>query len=209
VDVPAPDPVVAADPVGAVVETALTAHGLGTATYDAGRRYRYRLSRLWEPALSRCCFVMLNPSTADAATPDPTLRRCVRFARAWGHGAVELVNVCALRSTDPTTLRDADDPVGPDNDRALLAATRAADVVVAGWGACAAAGDRADVVRRLLGDAGTQLSALRLTRDGAPGHPLYVRSDAVPVPYARPARLCTARLRPPRRCRSRLEDFEA
>lgn len=178
-----PDPVIAADPVGNLLEAAPTAHGLGTATYDGDRGYRYRLSRLWDPALPRCCFVMLNPSTATATVLDPTVRRCVSFARAWGFGAVEVVNIYALRATDPEVLRRVADPVGAGNDRALLAAARAADAVIAAWGAHVSARDRTGVVRRLLDEAGIGLTALRLTRDGAPGHPLYVRSGTVPLPY--------------------------
>lgn len=174
------DPVLRRRPIGEVIETGVSAAGLGTATYDAGRRYRYRLSRVWDPTRPRCCFVMLNPSTADALRLDPTLRRCVGFARGWACGAVEVVNVFAYRATDPAELRRAEVPVGPGNDEAILAAAGSADLVVAAWGAAAALGGRAEVVRRRLAAAGIELSALRLTRDGAPGHPLYVPAGVMP-----------------------------
>lgn len=164
-----------------VVETEISADGLGSAAYDHTHRYRYHLSRVWEPTLPRCCFVMLNPSTADALRLDPTIRRCVAYARAWGCGALDVVNVFALRATDPAQLRRVADPVGPENDEALLAAARPADLVIAAWGTAASLGGRAEAVRQLLTAAGIELSVLRLTKSGAPGHPLYLPSDARPV----------------------------
>lgn len=48
--------------------------------------YRYRLWRIWDDDLAPTAFVMLNPSTADAMQDDPTIRRCMSFARSWGAG---------------------------------------------------------------------------------------------------------------------------
>ncbi|MGH3977119.1 MAG: DUF1643 domain-containing protein, partial [Pseudonocardiaceae bacterium] len=102
-------------------------------------RYRYQLTRTWDPGQQRATFIMLNPSTADAADDDPTIRRCTSYARSWGLGGLMVVNLYAYRATDPADLWKVDDPVGPDNDdhlRAVLAA--ATDVgapVVAAWGA--------------------------------------------------------------------------
>lgn len=180
---PDPDPVVAAQPVGNRVEVADGSEGRATATFDDAGAYRFRLSRVWDPGGTRCLFAMLNPSTADAFTLDPTVRRCVRFARSWGFGALEVVNLFALRSTDPAGLRDVADPVGPGNDDAIVAAARAADIVVAAWGVHAVLGGRADAVRALLADAGVELHYLRLTKDGHPGHPLYVPAATPPTPW--------------------------
>lgn len=168
---------VVADPVGSVVETADGAHGLATATFDGPRRYRFRLSRVWDPDGPRVNFVMLNPSTADAFALDPTVRRCVGFAKRWGAGALEVTNCFALRSTDPTGLREPGDPVGAGNDTAIVAAATAADVVVAAWGVHAALGGRGEQVRKLLVSSNVELRCLRLTKDGHPGHPLYVPAD--------------------------------
>lgn len=181
VPAPAPDPVIAADPVGSEIDTEHGTWGLATATFDRSRAYRFRLSRVWDASLPRVNFVMLNPSTADAFTLDPTVRRCVGFARAWGAGALEVTNCFALRSTDPAGLKRVDDPVGPGNDAAIVAAARAAGVVVAGWGVHAELGGRGAVVRALLADAGVALHHLRLTKAGHPGHPLYLPAAVTPV----------------------------
>lgn len=162
-----------------VVETADGPQGLATATYDEAGQYRFRLSRVWDLTLPRCLFVMLNPSTASAHVLDPTVTRCHRFARDWGHGSFEVVNIFAHRSTDPRALHIVTDPVGPGNDDAILAAA-AADLVVAAWNVHGALHDRGPAVRALLTDTGHTLHHLRLTSRGHPGHPLYVARSARP-----------------------------
>ena len=141
--------------------------------------YRYRLWRVWEPDAPRIVFVLLNPSTADATRDDPTLRRCLGFARRWGFGSLEVVNLFALRSPSPAALRAAADPVGPENDRWLTEAVERADAVAAGWGNHGPLLGRAEAVRARLPD-GTL--CLGVTASGQPRHPLYVAGDCDPSP---------------------------
>ncbi|MGV8845820.1 MAG: DUF1643 domain-containing protein [Propionicimonas sp.] len=178
---PAPDPVVARHPVGVLVQTAAGPEGLATATFDVTQQYRYRLSRVWDPSGPRCVFAMLNPSTATALTLDATVSRCVRFAKAWSYGALEVVNVFAYRATNPKDMAAQDDPIGPGNDEALLAAGKAGDLVVAAWGVHAELDGRGEVVRRLFDQAGLPLHYLRLTKAGHPGHPLYIPAATRPT----------------------------
>lgn len=180
---PDPDPVIAACPVGAEVDVEQGPWGLATATFDRTRRYRYRLSRVWDPRGLRVNFLMLNPSTADAFKLDPTVRRCIGFAEAWSAGSLEVSNAYAVRSTDPRGLRLVSDPVGPGNDEAIVAAARAADLVVVAWGVHATYLDRETEVLRLLADAGVDPHVLRVTKGGHPGHPLYVPGDVAPSPW--------------------------
>jgi hypothetical protein len=63
---------------------------------------------------------MLNPSTATEVQNDPTVERCERRARALGFGAFRVLNIFAWRATDPRDMRAAADPVGPENDAAIL-----------------------------------------------------------------------------------------
>ena len=85
-----------------------------SAIFSGDRRYRYLLIRRVGTSQSRVLFIMLNPSAADEVRDDPTIRRCIGFARDWGFGLLEVVNLFALMSTNPKTLLDAEDPVGPD-----------------------------------------------------------------------------------------------
>src|SRR5689334_19453129 len=85
------------------------------AVISACGRYRYVLTRQVGPGSRRATFVMLNPSTADATNDDPTIRRCIGFAREWGCGRLVVLNLFAFRATDPADLKRAIDPVGPEN----------------------------------------------------------------------------------------------
>ena len=140
------------------------------ATFDRRRRYRYRLWREWEPSRPRVLWIMLNPSTADEATLDPTIRRCVGFAKAWGFGGIDVVNLYAWRATDPRRLRAAKDPVGPANDEAIAVAVQKAPVVVAAWGNHPMARARGRAIRLLAARLDKPLWCLGLTGAGEPRH---------------------------------------
>lgn len=138
-------------------------------------RYRYTLTREWDDSLSKLVFVMLNPSTADAELDDPTIRRCIGFAKREGFGGLRVVNLYAYRATDPRELKRCIDPVGPDNDMYLTMVFADAPVVVAAWGVNADS-YRVRQVRKMLGD--TPILCLGATKAGHPQHPLYIAGNA-------------------------------
>lgn len=143
------------------------------AVIDSTGRYRYLLSRVWEESAGTVAFVMLNPSTADATTDDPTVRRCIGFARSWGFGGLLVANLFALRSTDPSELLRVPDPVGPANDDYLLGLRARVSLMVAAWGARGTLLGRSAEVRRLL-EATGPIHQLGLTKADEPRHPLYL-----------------------------------
>lgn len=145
-----------------------------TAVYSDCECYRYSLTRVWDPAGRKALFVMLNPSTATEVQNDPTVERCERRARALGFGAFRVTNIFAWRDTDPRALRRAAEPVGPENDAAILEGVDWADQVIAGWGAHGAHLDRGRAVEALLRSSGQPLYHLGLTKEGHPRHPLYI-----------------------------------
>jgi hypothetical protein len=156
-----------------------------SARFDSTRRYRYSLRRRWG-AGAACCFVMLNPSAADETDDDPTIRRCLGFARSWGYPALEVVNLFAWRTHEPRRLLGAIDPVGPANDDAVRRAAGRAGLIVCAWGASlqapgSLARDRAARTMAML--AGRDAVCLGMTKGGHPRHPLYVRGDAQARPF--------------------------
>lgn len=155
---------------------------ISSADFDPERIYRYSLRRVWDLRLPAVLFVMLNPSTADENHLDPTLRRCVGYARAWGYGKLLVGNLFALRATDPTELYSHPSPDGPLNDATLSMLAGEAEMVVAAWGNHGDLHGRDKAVEPLL-TRKRNLFSLTLTRAGAPGHPLYLPGDLVPVLY--------------------------
>lgn len=148
--------------------------------FDPTGAWRYRLERAWDdgPAVA---FVMLNPNTADAEHDDPTIRRCVGFARRWGFGRLLVVNLFAWCCPRPSMLREAEDPVGPRNDTHLRRAATEADRVVVAWGNHGRLLDRDREVTETLDG---PLYCLGTTRHGCPRHPLYLAADTPLERYA-------------------------
>jgi hypothetical protein len=144
------------------------------AVFDGSGAYRYLLWRTWDMSRPAVAFVMLNPSTADAERLDPTIRRCVGFARRWNFGRVLIVNLFGYRSIYPQALSAVDDPVGGQNQEFLRGACSAATLVVAAWGNHGAAQSASGRVRDRIGPA----NCLGLTNRGEPRHPLYVPYSA-------------------------------
>jgi hypothetical protein len=152
-----------------------------TARFSLDGCYRYELTRRWARG-PHACWVMLNPSTADAREDDATIRRVTRFTKDWGLSGFVVVNLFALVSTDPSGLNAADDPVGPDNDEAIHDAAVRSRIVIAAWGAGGKLNGRdfdvaGDLRRALLGG---NISCLGRTTDGAPRHPLRLPAKLRP-----------------------------
>ena len=136
------------------------------------KMYRYFLLRGDENQLP---FIMLNPSTADETLDDPTIRRCMSFAKTFGYNGIVVMNLYAFRATNPKELLTCADPVGPENDKWLLELSRY-DEVVCAWGANAKL-DRVKEVYDMLVANGVKLKCLGITKHGAPRHPLYIKAD--------------------------------
>jgi hypothetical protein len=141
------------------------------------QQYRYALWRIWAADRPTVLFIGLNPSTADATSDDPTLRRCVGFARDWGYGGLYLLNLFAYRATDPARLRQAADPVGPANDAWLRQVAATAGLAVAAWGNHGSYRQRNQAVQRII----PTLHQLKTTKRGNPAHPLYLPRGLRPV----------------------------
>lgn len=154
--------------------------------------YRYLLTREWgDHGSAAATFIMLNPSTADADRDDPTIQRCIRFAQAWGCGALRVVNLYAIRATDPKVALAHPEPIGYGNPTWLYDSCDLA--AINGWPLIAAWGNNAPESRvrtfvDLLGKSASHLSALGVTSSGAPKHPLArgrhrIPDDALPTPW--------------------------
>ena len=144
------------------------------------KKYRYWLSRVWDLDKPALLFIMLNPSKANALIDDPTITRCINFAKALGYGGIHVVNLFAYRATKPTALTRAQNPIGPENNywikRLSLSVSLLGGKVVAAWGTKGDLGNRAEFVSSILSK--FTLYCLAQTQDNHPGHPLFLKSNS-------------------------------
>jgi hypothetical protein len=168
---------------GGKVRPAWPADSVVSAVFSECQRYRYELREVWDPSRPLVLWLLMNPSVACTAHSDPTLRKTGNFARSWGFGGQLVGNVHAYRATDKSRLLEVDDPVGPDNDRTIVALAAQAKLVMLAYGqpppALRARGQA--VVSLLRHHPG--LHHLRLSRDGTPVHPLYLPAALRPQPH--------------------------
>lgn len=161
--------------------------------------YRYSLWRRWSSGPT-AAFIMLNPSTADALIDDPTIRKCIGFAVRWGMGGIVVGNLFAFRATKPEDMKRACAPVGPSNWESLQEictsaagrvtisfgqnmTTERAGKVVCAWGVNGSHQGQDKKFLEACAGWGVKPYALKLTKHGAPQHPLYVPYSASPVPF--------------------------
>ena len=151
------------------------------ANFSRCRRYRYTLWRRWDPEGPLVMIIGLNPSTADARQDDPTIRRCIGFARDWGYGGLVVTNLFAFRATYPADLKAAADPVGPRNDAWIRRMAGQVEIIVAAWGNDGLWLDRSERVQKMLAG---RLHCLRLNAGGEPAHPLYLPAGLNPFVWS-------------------------
>ena len=150
-----------------------------SAIFSDNRKYRYTLWRTWDTKLGYAMFIGLNPSTADETEDDPTIRRCIGFAKAWGYGALCMTNLFAYRATKPKDMQIADSPIGSENDHFLKSVATLASIVIAAWGINGSFLQRDQEVISLV----PNKHVLRITKKGHPAHPLYLPKNITPVKW--------------------------
>ena len=160
-----------------------------TAKISDCSHYRYFLTRIWCQESGLVNFIMLNPSTADAEKDDPTIRRCMGFARSWGYGGIAVTNLFAYRTTSPKTLKEAfwthglHGPKHPYNADTLVSMAKRSAVVICAWGNHGEFEDAGHNTRSMLKGSGIKPHYLRLTKSGEPAHPLYLPKNLEPIPW--------------------------
>ena len=159
-----------------------------SAILSNNKKYRYSLGRCWDESKPILMFIMLNPSTADDKEDDPTIRRCIGFAKSWGYGAIIVCNLIPYRATNPKELLSIDDNeflgtidnkgiVGYYNSAYISKLSQKVDKVVCAWG-------NSNVIKKLRINISKikeivdkPLYYIEISKDGTPKHPLYLKSD--------------------------------
>jgi hypothetical protein len=150
------------------------------AEFSSCGSYRYSLSRVWDESLPAVLFIMLNPSSADGTKDDPSIRRCISYAKDWGFGSLFVGNLFALKSTKPTGLLESTNPEGPENLKYLLKLSSHCKMIVCAWG-------NGPTLKKLSANSpknlNRKLHCLKLSLDGIPCHPLYLPKDLKPIEW--------------------------
>ncbi len=163
-------------------ENCLTKEGShGAACFSACENYRFMLFRSWidglfETEMRLINFLMLNPSTASQDQDDPTIRRCIGFAKKWGFNSLVITNIFALRSTNPAALFHVSDPIGKENDAHLFYWSIRAEKTVCAWGNHGLLKERGKIVKDGL-SLSAKLYYLEMTKEKQPKHPLYIAAN--------------------------------
>ncbi|MCK5610803.1 DUF1643 domain-containing protein [Candidatus Pacearchaeota archaeon] len=150
------------------------------ASFSHNRDYRYELWRQWDTNKGMVAFIGVNPSVADEDNDDPTIRRCINFAKDWGFGGIKMINLFAFRATDPGNMKKCNEPVGMHNNTTLVSIARSVNMVVCAWGANGSHLDRDKEVIKLLQHK-VELFHLGFTKHGLPRHPLMLKKDVKPT----------------------------
>lgn len=141
------------------------------------RKYRYTLSRAWGDNSRPLVVIGLNPSKADESKDDNTIKKLVTIARGLNFDTLIMLNLFAFRATDPREMKNALDPVGPDNDEILKSFISGASTVVAAWGNHGSFRKRDAFVVTLAKTVGKKLYCFDITSQGQPKHPLFLPND--------------------------------
>lgn len=150
-----------------------------TAELSKDRKYRYALWRTWDENKGTVLFICLNPSTADEKENDPTVNKCIKYAKKWGYGSVCMANLFAFRATDPSDMKASKNPIGLENDAWLKKLSKTAKLTIAAWGNEGSFMGRSTQVKNLL----PNMKCIKINKTGEPSHPLYRSLDLKPISF--------------------------
>jgi len=143
------------------------------------RKYRYVLSRIWDDSKDKIVFIGLNPSTADEKEDDPTIRKCISYAKKWGYGGLYMLNLFAYRATKPKEMKKANNPIGDENDKYLDEYVNKSDKVICAWGNNGSFQNRSYKILNKYNN----LYYLKLNKSKEPSHPLFLSRDLKPIKF--------------------------
>mgnify|MGYP001187935155 FL=1 len=149
------------------------------ATFSKCNRYRYVLWRKWNSSDPQVMFIGLNPSTADHIHNDPTISRCINYAKSWGYGGIYMVNIFSYKTTYPDRLKSAIDPIGKNTNDWIKKIYDITHMCIAAWGNNGQLLNRSDKIRAML----PKMHCLKITKSGEPSHPLYLKASLKPITY--------------------------
>lgn len=140
------------------------------------KKYRFQLWRIWDQEKPLVLWIMHNPSTADENEDDPTIRRVTGFTKSWGYGGFYVGNISPYRATDAKELLNKPfEEIAPvENIIHINEMKRKCEFGILAFGNPI----RPDMKFERFDD---WWKCLKLTKDGNPCHPLYLKSSLKPI----------------------------
>lgn len=152
------------------------------AWFSEDDKYRMLLDINWEHG-SILTVIGLNPSTATHLVNDPTIRRCIGFAKQFGCGGLRMLNAFSYRATNRLELFKVADPVGPENTIDFLR-EHSTPLTIAAWGTTIQSKKWKHFYRgQDIANALPDLKCLRVAGIH-PEHPLDLPADLAPIPFS-------------------------
>ena len=148
------------------------------AKFSSCRKYRYALWRIWDLSRPFVMFIGLNPSTADETKDDPTIRRCINFAKYWNYGGIYVTNLFAYRSSSTRKMMTFSNPIGDENDKWIRNLSQKSNIIIAAWGNDGIHLNRSKTIEDKI----PNLKCIKKNKSGQPAHPLYLKSNLKPKP---------------------------
>lgn len=148
----------------------------GYAVFSFDKKYRYILGRKWSNK-GKCLFILLNPSTADAFKLDPTITRAYNLSKKLGLGELIILNIFAIRGSNPEIIKKVSDPIGPLNNYYIKKYVKKSDLIILGWGNHGKINNRSKEIIDIIKKVKKEIYVLDINKNGEPKHPLYIKSD--------------------------------
>ena len=153
------------------------AKSIGTAIFSLDHKYRYVLTRKWSNN-GICLFIMLNPSTADAYKFDPTVSRAYKIAKRLKLGELVVLNIFAIKGSDPSVIKEYDDPIGKYNDYYINYYCKKSKMIIVAWGNHGSYNNRSNDVKNILKRNKKGVYCIDINNSGEPKHPLYTKNNS-------------------------------
>lgn len=134
-------------------------------------KFRYKLWRIWDESKPLVMCIGLNPSTANAIKPDPTITNLTKMLKILGYGGFYMTNLFAIISSKPEILLTCEDPFG-NNGHHLAWCYDKCDEVIVCWGNFKESPKGIDRIYRDLSWILDDAKCFGTTKSGNPLHPL-------------------------------------
>lgn len=151
------------------------------AIFSKDRKKRYLLWRRFASGNRFVNFIMLNPSEADESYNDPTITRCIQFAKDWNFDGLIVSNLFSICTPYPKNISKHDKNLSALNKQYITFAVEHSEQTICAWGNHGSINKRSKKFKELLKN--HELYCLDMNKNGEPKHPLYIKRETLPKAF--------------------------